>query len=167
MGCMTDELAGHGVTKDPTKKKFWSARNIGGLFILAAMPLAASKVMDFFSNHSKLIERVDMLEKEQANNKAIWTAITDNKNRMVELEIEHRSAMMALEKEYKKSTTDRLIERYLDRQYGQKSSESPMQPPSPPKPAESAPKSAEQTPLRPDVLREAYEQQYPPPVKKK
>lgn len=163
MSCMTDELAGHGVTKDPTKKKFWSARNIGGLFILAAMPLAASKVMDFFSNHSKLIERVDMLEKEQANNKAIWTAITDNKNRMVELEIEHKAGMMAIEKDYKKSTADLLIERYLDRQLGPKSSEHPAPPP--PKPAESAPKSAQQTPVLPDVLREAYEQQYP--VKKK
>lgn len=151
----TDKVIG-GVVKDPTKKKFWTVRNIGGLFILAAMPLAASKVMDFFSNHSKLIERVDMLEKEQANNKAIWTAITDQKNRMAEIEIQHRASMMAIEKDYKKSATDLLIERYLDRQLGPKP---PDVLPNPPKPAPLP--NVEQKPVNPEQLRNAYEQQYP------
>lgn len=165
MGCMADELVGHGVTKDPTKKKFWSIKNMGGLFLLAAMPLAASKVMDFFSTHSKLLERVTKLEDEQANNKAIWTAISDQKNRMMQLEVEHRAAMLAWEKEYKKSSADQLIEKYLDRQLGPKPPEHPGVPPSPPKSSESAPKSAQQAPVLPDVLRESYEQQFP--VKKK
>jgi hypothetical protein len=160
---MGDELEAAGVTKDPTKKKFWTGKNIGGLFLLAIMPLAASKVMDFFSTHAKLVERVAALETEQANNKAIWTAITDQKNRMSEMEIEHRAAMMALEKEYKKSTADTLIEKYLDRQFGSKPPAPPTNPPSPPKPLDVP--NVQQKPLVPDQVRETYEQQFP--VKKK
>ena len=153
-----------GVIKDPTKKKFWTSRNIAGLFILAVMPLAASKVMDFFSSHSKLIDRVEALETEQANNKAIWTAITDQKNRMAEIEIDHKAAMHAWEKEYKKSTTDNLIEKYLDRQFGPK----PLELPPvllPPPPKTEPPPKVQQAPIPPEQFRQLYEQQYP--VKKK
>jgi hypothetical protein len=160
-----------GVIKDPSKKKFWTARNIGGLFILAIMPLTTSKVSDFFSTHSKLVDRVEKLEEEQANNKAIWTAITDQRNRMVEIEIEHKAGMLAIDREFRKSNVDRALEKLLDRELGPKTPE-PNLPvdPLPPSPAPVIPPkpnlpSVEQKPIPPDQFREAYEQKFP--VKKK
>ena len=160
-----------GVVKDPTKKKFWTSRNIAGLFILALMPLAASKIMDFFSSHSKLIDRVEKLETEQANNKAIWTAITDQRNRMVELEIEHKATMLALDREFRKSNVDRALEKFLDREIGPKTEtkppvETPPDPIKPVDPVKPPPKPPiEQKPVPTDQFRELYEQKFP--VKKK
>lgn len=173
---MADETA---VVKDPNKKNFWTIKNIAGLFLLAAMPLSASKVFDFFENQSKLVERVKALETEQANNKAIWQAITDQRNRMVEIEIEHKAGMLAIDREFRKSNVDRAIERFLDRELGTQEGtldktllpDKPLIPeprPEPkPKPDPTVlpqqfpPPQVEQKPIDPDQFRNLYEEKFP------
>lgn len=94
---MAEETA---ITKDPQKKRFWTAKNIGGLVFLGVLPLGGSKALDFISHYTTIVERVEDLETEQANNKAIWTAITDMKNTNAERAIEYEVMTRLFDREF-------------------------------------------------------------------
>lgn len=146
---MADETL---VVKDPTQKKFWRSRNITLLIMTAALPAligwawsrSSEAVTNYFARQRAQDERIKALEddtrerlkeleNDHANNKAIWDAITDEKNRITEQEIELR-----------------VMRKLFDREFGHARPAQPSATPEPP-PAEGAlPKPP---PVKPDQYR--------------
>lgn len=97
------------VVKDPTKQSFWRFRNIALLVVTATLPAltgwiynkSEQSVTNYFNKQKSQDERIKTLEEDtrerlrelendHANNKAIWDAISDEKSRITEQEIEIR-----------------------------------------------------------------------------
>lgn len=107
------------VIKDPTQKKFWRTRNIVLLTMTATLPAlcgwAGNTAIEKYTAVREWKHRLDArldaadaavqarlkdLEDDKANNKAIWDAIAEIKNKQIEMEVEHRVAMRLFEREF-------------------------------------------------------------------
>lgn len=128
------------IVKDPTKKRFWTLKNIGGLVLVALLPVAGTWAWDSASGAMKTLRDLDVriksLEEEKANNKAIWDAIAENKN------------------EAARQREDlRVMQRLFDREFNRSTAPKAAEPPrwEEPKPA----------PMDPEKLRTIMEQKYP------
>lgn len=131
------------IEKDVTKKSFWSKKNflavLGGL-IVACLPVLVSWAWDSVSGAMKTIQALDVriksLEEEKANNRAIWDAITENKNEAA-----------------RQREDIRVMQRLFDREFGRSPGPKTAEPPrwEEPKPA----------PVDPEKLRTMMEQRYP------
>lgn len=124
------------VVRDPTSKKFWRLRNIAALALTALLPLAASSLWSQWTSLTDSIktlsDRVKELERDKANNQAIWDAIADIKNRQMELQV-------------RVEVHDRLVDKVL------------LAIPEAPQ----VPKADERKPIDPVELRKILEQKYP------
>lgn len=128
------------IVKDPTKKRFWTLKNIGGLALVAILPVAATwtwnSITTAWQTLKKMDDRIRSLEEDKANNKAIWDAIAENKN---ELQRQREDL--------------RVMQRLFDREFNRSSGMKPVDPPKweDPKPV----------PVDPERLRIQQEQKYP------
>jgi len=127
------------IVRDPTKKRFWTARNIGGLVLVALLPVAGTWSWNAAANAWQTMKRMDerlkTLEEDKANNRAIWDALTENKN------------------ESARQREDlRVMQRLFDREFGRtRGVDSGVPSPEPPSAG----------PVDPDKLRTMMEQRYP------
>jgi len=129
------------IVKDPTKKRFWTLKNIGGLVLLAVLPVAGTWMWNAaataWQSMKQMDERLKTLEDDRANNKAIWDAIAEDRN------------------EAARQREDlRVMQRLFDREFGRSAGPKAIEPPKweEPKPA----------PVDPDRLRVQQEQRFPP-----
>jgi len=80
------------ITKDPSKPRFWTPRNIGGLVMLAALSAGTPKIVESIQNYHALHDRAEDLEKwrkeleQDVNDKAYWDAFADVNNKIAELD---------------------------------------------------------------------------------
>jgi len=102
------------IEKDPTKKRFWTLKNIGGLALVAILPVAATWAWDVATNAWKTIrkleDRVQSLEDEKANNRAIWDSITENKNEAARQREDLRVMQRLFDREFGRSTAPKAVE---------------------------------------------------------
>ena len=111
------------VVKDPTKPNFWRFRNIALLMMTAILPAltgwiytkSEQSVTNYFNKQKSQDERIRALEEDtqerlrelendHANNKAIWEAITDERNRIAEQEIEIRVIQRLFDREFRRAS---------------------------------------------------------------
>lgn len=102
------------VVKDPTKKSFWHFKNIGLIAITAAIPAlvgwawnrSSTAISNFMEREKKDQERLFKLEEdvknlaEQSNNRAVWDALTEARNRITEQDVELRVMQKLFEREF-------------------------------------------------------------------
>jgi hypothetical protein len=148
------------VVKDPTQKSFWRPRNIGLLLMTAILPAltgwawnrCSEALTHYFARQNaqdariKAIEddtrqRLKDLEDDRANNKAIWDAITEGRNRDTEQDIEIR-----------------VLKKLFDREFGKQDYKLPTAKPE--KPVQDQPVNPP-VPLKPEQLRLEKEAQHP------
>lgn len=154
------------VVKDPTQKKFWRSRNILLLFMTAATPAlvgwawsrSSEAVSNYFARQRAQDERIRALEddtrerlkdleNDHANNKAIWDAITEERNRITEQEIELR-----------------VMRKLFDREFGHAAR--PAQPSTTPEPPPAESVLPKPPPVKPDQYRLEKESLNPQQKKK-
>ena len=147
------------VVKDPTKKSFWHTRNILLLVMTAALPAlvgwawnrSSTAITNYFARQSALDVRIKAieddtrqrlkdLEDDRANNKAIWDAIADERNRITEQDIELR-------------VMQKLFDREFGRAHGRTSGATPE--------ATEPPPVAKPPPIKSDQYRLEKETQHP------
>ena len=160
------------VVKDPTQKTFWRTRNILLLFMTAAVPAltgwAWNRSSEAVSNYwdrqkaqearIKAIEddthqRLKDLEDDKANNKAIWDAITEQRNKVTEQDIELRVIQRLFDREFRRSSLVKPVDPKVE-----PPQENPPAPVDPPKAI---------APMRPDQYRLEKEALNPQQQKKK
>lgn len=110
---MTNEV----IEKDVTKKSFWSRRNLFaalGTAVIALIPMLFSWVWDVASENIKAIRelgaRIKSLEDEKANNRAIWDAITENKNEAARQREDLRVMQRLFDREFVRSPGPKAAE---------------------------------------------------------
>jgi len=128
------------VIRDPSKKRFWTVKNILAALALALLPAVCTWAVGALSDAWKTIkamdERIKGLEADKANNQAIWDSIAENKNETSR----QREDLRVMQ---------RLFDREFDRSPGPKAVEPPRwEEPKPPL-------------TRPEDLRSMMEQKYP------
>lgn len=128
------------IVKDPTKKRFWTLRNISGLLLVALLPVAGTwawnSATNAWSTMKRMDERLKALEEDRANNRAIWDAISENKNEAARQREDLRVMQRLFDREFNRSTAPKAAE--------------------PPRWEEPKP-----VPVDPEKLRTMIEQKYP------
>jgi uncharacterized coiled-coil protein SlyX len=128
------------IVKDPTKKRFWTPKNVGAYILIALLPVAGTwawnALTNAWSTMKRMDERLKVLEGDQANNRAIWDAITENKNETARQREDLRVMQRLFDREFERSTAPKASE--------------------PPKREEPKP-----PPVDPEKLRTMMEQRYP------
>lgn len=155
------------VVKDPLKKSFWHLRNIGLIIITAALPAligwawnrSSTAITNYFARQKAQDERIKAveddtrqrlkdLEDDRANNKAIWDAITEGRNRDTQQDVDLR-----------------VLQKLFDREFGRGQSTPRSAPHIPKDPTlPETPQGESQkppSPVKPDQLRLEKEAQHP------
>lgn len=139
--------------KSPVGRWLWTVSTMLTLPILAWL---GNEALDTVHGFSKTVEtlndRILVLESNKSNNEAIWNAISESNNRVIEMRVHHEAG---------KRHIDWLSNNWLLIQ--QTKGTSPVNPdpeiPSPPKPVPVAPAPAPK--VDPKDFRAQYEQRFP------
>ena len=101
------------VVKDPTRKRFWTARNILLIITTAILPVAGTgawdKMASFLASQEALHDQVvaqDALLKEideRLKDKAVWSSMTEIKNEQIRLLIEIKVLQKLFDREFARS----------------------------------------------------------------
>jgi hypothetical protein len=107
---MADETV---VTRDPSKKRFWTAKNIFLLFLTAVVPALGAGIWDkasrFMANHSELQARIEAQQimiaelDKRLGDKAVWNALADARNEQVKTAIQLGVLQALFDREFAKT----------------------------------------------------------------
>lgn len=113
-----DDPSGEIVVKDPSRKSFWRTRNLVLLILTALLPVVGKSVWDsvseFVTNHKEMrarlerhTEKIDELD-ERTNNRALWEALTEERNRGISLRVELEVMKRLFDREFARSSEKAL-----------------------------------------------------------
>lgn len=100
------------ITKDPSKAKFWTVRNIGGLLVLAVMSAGAPTTVDAIKAYHALHDRMGDHEdwrgemEKEINDQAYWDAFADVNNKIRELDVRLRAMTKLFDREFGRGAGD-------------------------------------------------------------
>lgn len=169
------------LVKDPTKQSFWRFRNIALLFLTATLPAltgwiytkSEQSVTNYFNKQKSQDERIRALEEDtrerlkelendHANNKAIWDAITEERNKITEQEIEIRVLQRIVDYELRRSIAGF---RPATKEPSTTPGETPAELPPPPAPVPTPVQIPKPAPkIDPDLYRLERESKFPKPA---
>ena len=88
------------VERDPNRPGFWRFRNIAAMALLPLLGFVGKTIWGEFESMTKTIRELETrlhdVERDRANNQAIWSALAEAKNKITDMEVRNEASVLYL-----------------------------------------------------------------------